>query len=88
MNYYQLTSGLESDSDEEVGWMVTGVRTSPDVKKEHIDGNQKSMHLAMQGCLNQSTLQDFAREYNKNTQATGDKQEERKHVENVVLRRK
>ena len=25
MNYYQITSGLDSDSDSEVGWMVTGV---------------------------------------------------------------
>jgi hypothetical protein len=97
MNYYQITSGLDSDSDSEVGWMVTGDNHHQVQGHDHGHGHAAdqhskdttNLHQAVQECLTRDTLDDLRREFNKNTVAAAetDGAQEVKKQETVVLRR-
>ena len=99
MNYYQITSGLDSDSDGEVEWMVTGVNKHGD-HHHHVQSHDQGhagdqhqedatkLHRAVQECLTQDTLNDLRREYHKNTVAADESPQELKTQQEVVLRRK
>jgi len=102
MNYYQITTGLDSDSDGEVDWMVTSENKQISKNKENdqennsqaTPGNENqntnvqspTFHQALEGCLTRDTLNDFKREYSKNTESSI--AQEGKKEGAVVLRRK
>ena len=95
MNYYQITSGLDSDSDTEPEWMVNGVTKYVDNqelgekhKENDKDDKPADLHQAVQNCLAKDTLDDLRREFTKNTVSapTEDVMDPKKQ-EVVVLRR-